>query len=208
MGASIPIPLGRCLGVASRAAPGSPPGPGCSLLTTPCGAESASPSQCLNSLLAVPGGRHVQQAMGHILTAPVDVLVQAGQHRTLEVASWKFRPPTYQQCPIIDCPHEVLKMAGVIHIQQGQGIQHAHPLHPMPPLSASQCREAQNLVSYHALFIQALLPLHLIEDIEKLIRSIQQHLQPVTIVHHLLVMQGAGLHAGSLECGDTCVPLS
>ena len=148
------------------------------------------------------------QTMGHILTASVDVLVQASQHRTPWVASWKFWLPIYQQCPIIDCLHDVLQMAGVVNIQQGQGVQHAHPLQPMLPLGASQRGEAQNLVSYYNLFIQALLPLHLIEDIEKLIESIQQHLQPVSIAHHLLVMQGAGLHAGSLERGDTCVPPS
>ena len=146
--------------------------------------------------------------MGHILTAPVDVLEQAGQHHTPGAASWKFRPPTYQQCPIVDCPCEVLEMVGVVHIQQGQGIWHAHPLQPMLPLGASQHREAQNLISYHDLFIQAPLPLHLIEDLEKLIESIQQHLQPVTIMHHLLMTQGAGLDAGSLEHGDAHIPPS
>ena len=99
-------------------------------------------------------------------------------------------------------------MAGVIHVQQGQGIWHAHPLHPMLLLSASQHREVQNLVSYHNLFIQAPLPLHLIEDIEKLIKSVQEHIWPVTITHHLLMMQGARLHAGSLEHGHTHVPPS
>ena len=111
-----------------RAAPGSPPGPGCSPLATPHGAEPASSMQHLNPLLAVPGGQRVQWAMGCILAALVDVPVQAGQHRTPQVVPWKFRSPAPQQCPIIDCPCEVLKMVGVIHIQQGQGIWHACPL--------------------------------------------------------------------------------
>ena len=99
-------------------------------------------------------------------------------------------------------------MTGIIHIQQGQGIGHASLLHPMPPLSASQHREAQDLVSHYDLLICALLLPYLVEDIEKLIESVQQHLQPATIAHHLLVMQGADLHAGGLECGDAHVPPS
>ena len=99
-------------------------------------------------------------------------------------------------------------MAGVVHVQPGQGIWDAHPLQPMPPLGALQCGQAQNLISYHILFVQAPLPLHLVKDIEKLIESIQQHLRPVTIAHHLLVMQGARLHGGSLERGDAHVPPS
>ena len=80
-------PLGRCLGVALRASPGSPPGPGCSPLATPHGAEPAPSTQYLNPLfLAVPGGQCVWQAMGYILMAPVDVLVQASQHHTLHSA--------------------------------------------------------------------------------------------------------------------------
>ena len=158
MGASIPIPLGQCLGVVSRAAPGSPPGPGCSLLATPHGAQPAFSMQHLNPLLAVPRGQRVWWAMGHILMAPVDVPVQAGQHRTPWVASWKFWLPTHQQCPIIDCPHKVLEVAGVIYIQQGQGIWHAHPLCPMLLLSASQCGEAQNLVSDDDLLVHTPLP--------------------------------------------------
>ena len=43
--------------------------------------------------------------------------------------------------------------------------------------------------------------------IEKLIESVQ-HLRPVTITHHLLMTQGARLHAGSLECGDARIPPS
>ena len=122
VGVSAPIPMGRCLGVALRAAPGSPPGPGCSLLAIPCQAEPAFLMQHLNPLLAVPGGQRVWWAMGHILTAPVDVPVQAGQHRTPRAVSSKLGPLAYLQCPIVDCPWEVLKMAAIIHIQQGQGI--------------------------------------------------------------------------------------
>ena len=81
-------------------------------------------------------------AMGHILVAPVDVLVQASQHRTPRAVPWKFGSPTHQQCPIIDCPHEVLEMADVIHIQQGQGIRHASHLHAMLLFGASQHGEA------------------------------------------------------------------
>ena len=166
MRASIPIPLGQCLGVVSRAAPGSPPGSGCSPLATPHGAEPAPSMQHLNPLLAVPGGQCVWRAMGRILTAPVDVLVQASQHCTPWVVPWKFGPPTHQQCPIVDCPHEVLKMVGIVHIQEGQGIWHAHPLHPMLLLSASQCREAQNLLSHNDLLICASLLLHLVEHVK------------------------------------------
>ena len=166
MGVSTPIPVGQCLGVALRAAPGSPPGPGCSSLATPCGAEPAFSTQCLNPLLAVPGGQRVWWAMGHILPAPVDVPVQASQHHTPWAVFWKFWLLTHQQCPIIDCPHEVLKMAGIIHIQQEQGIQHAHPLQSMPPLSASQCREAQNFISYNDLLVHASLPLHLVKYVK------------------------------------------
>ena len=121
MGTSIPVPLGQCLGATLRAAPGSP-WPGCSPPATLCGAEPAPSMQCLNPLLAVPGGQCVWWAMGRILTAPVDVLVQASQHRTPRAIPWKFGLPTHQQHPIIDCPHEVLEMAGVVHIQQGQSI--------------------------------------------------------------------------------------
>ena len=105
-------------------------------------------------------------AIGCVLTAPVDVLVQAGQHRTPWAVPWKFRPPSHQQCPIIVCPCKVLEMAGVIHVQQGQGIRHARPLHPMLPLGASQCREAQNLVSHNDLLVHASLPLHLVKHVK------------------------------------------
>ena len=97
-------------------------------------------------------------------------------------------------------------MVDIVHVQQGQDIRHASLLHPMPLLSASQHGEAQDLIGHYDLLIRALLLPYLVEDIEKLIKSIQQHLQPVTIVHHLLMMQGAELHAGGLECGDTHVP--
>ena len=99
-------------------------------------------------------------------------------------------------------------MVGVIHVQQGQGIGHAGLLHPMLPLGALQRGEAQDLISHYDLLIHAPLLPYLAKDIEKLIKSVQQHLQPVTIAHQLLVMQGAELHAGGLERGDACIPPS
>ena len=99
-------------------------------------------------------------------------------------------------------------MVGIVHVQQGQGIWDAGPLQPVLPLSASQGREAQNLISYYNLFIQAPLPLDLVKYVEQLIESVQKHLQPVAITHHLLMMQGARLHGGSLERGDACIPPS
>ena len=166
MGASIPVPLGWCLGAALRAAPGSPPGPGCSPFAAPHGAEPAPSTQYLNPLLAVPGGQCVWWAMGHILMAPVNVLVQASQHRTPRAFPWKFGPPAHQQCHIIDCPHEVLEMAGVIHIQRGQGIQQTSLLHSMPLLGASQCRETQDLASHYNLLIRTLPLLYLVEHVK------------------------------------------
>ena len=123
-------PLGRCLGVASRAAPGSPPQSGCSPLATRCGAEPAFSTQCLNPLLAVPGGQRVWQAMSHICAASVDVPVQASQHRTPWAVSWEFWMPAHQQCPIIDCPHEVLDgcrshSAGTGHLAHLSSLIHA-----------------------------------------------------------------------------------
>ena len=80
------------------------------------------------------------RAMGCIIAAPVDMLLQASQHRTPRAVSWKFGSPAHQQCTIIDCPCEVLEMADVIPIQQGQGIGHASLLHPVPSLSTLLCR--------------------------------------------------------------------
>ena len=97
---------------------------------------------------------------------PVNVLVEAGQHSTPLAVSWKLRPSTHQQCPIINCPREAFEMAGVVHIQQGQGIRHALLLKPMPLLSASQCGEAQNFVGYNELLIHASLPVHLVKYIK------------------------------------------
>ena len=73
--------------------------------------------------------------MGHIIAAPVDMLIQASQHHTPRAVSWKFGSPAHQQCAIVDCPRKALEMADVIHVQQGQGIGHAGLLHPMPSLS-------------------------------------------------------------------------
>ena len=74
--------------------------------------------------------------------SPCKCVVEASQHGTPWVVSWKLRPQAHQQCPIIDCPCEAFKMAGVIYIQQGQGIWHALLLEPMLLLGAQQCREA------------------------------------------------------------------
>ena len=130
--------------------------------------ELSLPPLCSASTLSwqSPGGQCVWCAMGCILTAPVDVPVQAGQHHTPQAVPWKFWPPTHQQCSIIDCPCEVLEMVGIIHIQQGQGIWHTHPLHSMPLLGASQCGESQNLVSYNDLLIHASLLLHWVEYVK------------------------------------------
>ena len=81
-------------------------------------------------------------AMGHIIAAPVDMLVQASQHCSPRAVSWKFRPPAHQQRAIVDCPHEVLKMVSIVHVQQGQGIRHAGLLHPVLSLGALLCGEA------------------------------------------------------------------
>ena len=80
------------------------------------------------------------RAMSCILAAPVDVLVQASKHLTPRVVPRKFGLPTHQQCPIIDCPHEVLKMADIVHVQQGQGIWHTQssPLHATARCIAAQ----------------------------------------------------------------------
>ena len=77
----------------------------------------------------------MRQAMGHIIAAPLDMLIQASQHCTPRAVSWKFGSPTHQQRAIIECSREALEMAYIIHIQQGQGIGHAGLLHPMPSLS-------------------------------------------------------------------------
>ena len=119
-----------------RAAPGSPPEPGCSPLATPCGAEPASFMQHLNPLLAVPGGQHVQWAMGCILAALVDVPVQAGQHHTPRAVPWKFWPPAPPKMP-----HHRLPTRGA-----QDGGHHSHSAgtgHPACPSSlthaAAQC---------------------------------------------------------------------
>ena len=166
MGVSTPIPLGQCLGVALGAAPGSTPGPGCSLLVTLHGAEPALLMQCLNPLLAVAGGQRVLRATGHVLAAPVDVLVQASQHHIPQAVSWKLRPLAHQQYPIINHPCEAFEMTGIVHVQQRQDIRYALLLIPMPLLGASQHGEAQNFVGYNELLIHASLPLHLVKYIK------------------------------------------
>ena len=127
------------------------------------GAEPAFLTQCLNPLLAVPGGQRVWRAMGCVLAAPVDVLVQAGQHRTPWAVFWKLELLIHQQCPIIYHPCKMFEMMGIVHVQQRQGIRYALLLVPMLPLSALQCGEAQNFVSYNDLLIHASLLLHLVK---------------------------------------------
>ena len=75
-------------------------------------------------------------------------------------------------------------------------------------LGALHCGKAKNFISHNDLLIRALLPLHLIKHVEKLIKSVQQHLGLVPITHHILVVQGAGLHSGGLEWGDALIPPS
>ena len=66
----------------------------------------------------------------------------------------------------------------------------------------------QDLIGHYDLLIHTLLLPYLVEDIEKLIQSIQQHLRPVTVTHHILMTEGAKLHAGGLERGDAHIPPS
>ena len=125
--------------------------------------------QHLNSLLAVPGALRVWQAMGHIIVAPVDLLMQAGQHCTPRMVSWKFGLRAHQQCTIIDCPREVLEAMSVIHVQQGQGVGHTGLLEPMPLLSAPVHREAEDLVGDYDLFVSPPLLLDLVIDVKKFV---------------------------------------
>ena len=97
-------------------------------------------------------------------------------------------------------------MVSIIHIQQGQGIRHALLLGPMLLLGASQHGEAQNFIGYYELLVHALLLLHLVKHVKQLIKSTQQHLGLVSIMQHILVVQGAPLCGGGLEHGDACIP--
>ena len=130
MGVLTPTPLGWCLGVASRAAPGPPAGPVCSPLATLHRAKPSLLTKHLSLLLAIPRGQCIWRAVGCVITAPVNVLVEASQHSTPWAVSWKLGLQAHQQCLIIDCPHEVLKMVGIVHIPQGQGIRHTLLLRP------------------------------------------------------------------------------
>ena len=127
-------------------------------------------------------------AMGRIIAAPVDMLMQPSQHCTPRTVSWKFGLQAHQQCAIIDHPHEVLKMMHVIHIQQGQGIGHAGLLEPVPSLSAPVHREAEYLVCNNDLLVNPLLLLDLVIDVKQFVQCEKEHLWPVAISHYIFVM--------------------
>ena len=128
-------------------------------------------------------------AIGHVITAPVDVLMQASQHHTPRMVPWKFGPCTHQQCAIVDCPRKAVKMASIIHIQQGQGIGHAGLLQPVPSISAPLHGEAEDLICNYDLFIDPPLLLDLVIDIKKFIQCKEEHLWPIAISHQILMMQ-------------------
>ena len=126
--------------------------------------------------------------MSCIITAPVDMLMQAGQHRTPRTVSWKFRLCAHQQCTIIDCPREVLEMMSIIHIQQGQGVGHAGLLKPMLSLSALVRGEAEYLVGDYDLFISPPLLLDLVIDVKQFIQCEKEHLWLVAVSHYIFMM--------------------
>ena len=126
--------------------------------------------------------------MGCIIAAPVDMIMQPSQHHTPRMVSWKFRPCTHQQCAIVDCPHEVLEMMGIIHIQQGQGIRHTGLLKPMPLLSAPVCGGAEDLIYNYDLFVGPPLLLDLVIDVKQFIQCEKKHLWLVAISHYIFVM--------------------
>ena len=130
----------------------------------------------------------MQQAMGCIIVAPVDMLMQPSQHRTPRTISWKFRLRVHQQRAIVDCPREVLKMTSIIHVQQGQGIGHARLLEPVPPVSAPVCREAEYLVCDDDLLVSPPLLLDLGIDVKQLIQCEKEHLWLVAISHYIFMM--------------------
>ena len=127
-------------------------------------------------------------AMGHIITAPVDMLMQPSQHCTPRTISWKFGPQAHQQHAIVDHPCEVLEMMSVIHVQQGQGIGHTSLLKPMPPVSAPVCREAEYLVCNDDLLVGPSLLLDLVIDVKQLIQCKKEHLWLVAISHYVFMM--------------------
>ena len=128
-------------------------------------------------------------AMGHIIAALVDMLMQASQHCTPRTVSWKFGPCAHQQCTIIDCPHEALEMMSVIHVQQGQGVRHAGLLKPVPLLGAPVRGEAEDLIGNYDIYIGPPLLLDLVIDVKKIIQCEEEHLWPISISHHVFVMQ-------------------
>ena len=79
-----------------------------------------------------------------------------GGSRVAQVAS-------HQQGPIINHPYEAFEVAGIINIQQGQGVWHAMLLLPTSSLGASQRHEAQYFVGHDEPLIYASLLLHLVK---------------------------------------------
>ena len=126
--------------------------------------------------------------MGCIIVAPVDMLMQPRQQHTPRMVSWKCEPCAHQQCTIVDCPHEVLEMTCVIHVQQGQGIRHAGLLEPMQSLSALVHREAEDLVCDYDLFIGPPLLLDLVIDVKQFVQCKKEHLWLVDVSHYAFVM--------------------
>ena len=113
--------------------------------------------------------KRVWRAMGHVVAAPVDMLMQPGQHRTPWTISWKFRSQAHQQRAIVDCPRKALEMTSVIHFQQGQCIRHVSFLKPVPLVSAPVHGEAEYLVCNNDFLISPPLLLDLGVDVEQLI---------------------------------------
>ena len=85
-------------------------------------------------------------AMGCIIVAPVNMPVQASQHCTPRVVSWKFRLPAHQQRAIVDCPCELLEMVSVIHVQQRTRHQACWS---SPPCAVDWCTAAQRGIGSH-----------------------------------------------------------
>ena len=126
-------------------------------------------------------------AMGRIITAPVDMLMQPSQHRTPRMISWKFGLQAHQQHAIIDFPCKVHEVMSIIHVQQGLGIGHAGLLKPVPPVGAPVRGEAEYLVCNDDLLIGPPLLLDLVIDVKQLIQCEKEHLWPVAISHYIFV---------------------
>ena len=126
-------------------------------------------------------------AMGHIIAAPVDMLMQPGQHCTPRMVSWKFGMHAHQQCAIVDCPCEAIEMTSIIHIQQGQGIGHTGLLEPVLLIGAPVCGEAEYLICDYDLFVGPPLLLDLVIDVKQFIQCEKEHLGLVAISPYIFV---------------------